>query len=232
MPKRQYGQFCGLARTLDLVGERWSLLIVRELLTGPKRFGDLLQSLVGIGPNLLSGRLKELEELGVVEKGVLPPPARTQVYQLTEVGRGLEPVIVSMVRWGLRFMGPWDGEERFQPEWLAIAMKAAFRPHVFPEVNETYEFRIDDVVVHLRVRDGTIETGYGPAPDTVAAITADVSTFLQVASGKLPTDEAVRAGRMELYGPMDAIGRMVARFNIIRYMNPEADPVAGLPTGA
>src|SRR5262249_19104128 len=108
---RSYRQYCAVARGLDVVGERWTLLIVRGLLVGPKRYKDLLDGLPGIGTNLLAARLKELEKVGVVRRTVLPPPAGSTVYELTESGQALEPVVMALGRWGVRLMDePHDGE--------------------------------------------------------------------------------------------------------------------------
>src|SRR5918995_3325809 len=100
MGKRRYDQYCALARTLDVVGERWTLLLVRELLLGPRRYKDLLAGLPGIGTNLLAERLRHLEEFGLVRRRSLPPPAGSRVYELTELGRGLESVVMELGRWG------------------------------------------------------------------------------------------------------------------------------------
>src|SRR5881398_167543 len=103
--RRSYRQSCGIARALDLVGERWALLVVRELVLGPKRFTDLRHGLPGIGTNILAGRLRELERAGVIRRRTLPPPAASAVYELTEYGRDLEPVMLALGRWGARTLG-------------------------------------------------------------------------------------------------------------------------------
>src|SRR5256885_12943843 len=103
MAKRSYDQFCPIARALDFVGERWTLLVVRELLFGPKRYTDLLAGLPGINANVLSTRLKDLQAAELVERTTMPPPAASTVYQLTELGRGLEPAVVGLAQWGLNF---------------------------------------------------------------------------------------------------------------------------------
>src|SRR5918994_1233190 len=128
MGKRRYDQYCALARALDVVGERWTLLLVRELLLGPKRYTDLLEGLPGIGTNLLAARLKELERNGVVERVRLAPPAASTVYELTEYGRRLEPAVIALTQWGGRRLGRPKQGEHFRPEWLATAMQASYRP--------------------------------------------------------------------------------------------------------
>ncbi len=116
MSKRSYNQYCAVARALDIVGERWTLLVVRELLSGPKRFKDLLAGLPGIGTNLLTARLKDLEGYRVVRRTILPPPAGSKVYELTELGRSLEPVVAALGQWGLEFLdNPLSKEDDLRP---------------------------------------------------------------------------------------------------------------------
>src|SRR5919108_5579459 len=125
MARRSYGQFCALAGSLDLLGERWSLLIVRELLLGPRRYKDLLANLPGIGTGLLAARLKHLERSGIVQRATLPPPAGTPVYELTEAGRELEPVLLGFNRWGLKWaMDEVSTGDAFRPAWSVLAMRA------------------------------------------------------------------------------------------------------------
>src|SRR3954451_13536536 len=105
MTERSYGQFCGLARALDLVGERWALLLIRDLLVSPKRFTDLRRGLPKIPSNILSDRLKELEEAGGVERRIVPRPSGAVVYQLTEYGNELEDTVLALGRWGAKILG-------------------------------------------------------------------------------------------------------------------------------
>src|SRR5918997_566704 len=124
MARRSYAQYCGLARALDVLGERWTLLAIRELLLGPKRFSDLLAGLSGIGPNVLSTRLRTLEAEGLVTKRRLPPPAASTVYELTGRGRELEPAVVELARWGVGLLGPPAEDDRYRPGWLALSLRA------------------------------------------------------------------------------------------------------------
>src|SRR2546423_9041183 len=117
--RRKYDQGCGSAHALDLIGDRWALLVVRELVLGPKRFSDLRAGLPGIGPNVLSQRLKELEQVGVLRRRVLPPPAASTVYELTEWGAELEDVLVRLGRWGAR-SPDMPREAATRPDWLAL----------------------------------------------------------------------------------------------------------------
>src|SRR5215210_783316 len=116
--RRTYDQYCAVARALDVVGERWTLLLVRELLTGPKRFKDLLDGLSGIGTTLLTARLKDLEGNGILRRTTLPPPAGSKVYELTELGQSLEAVIAALGGWGLKFLGtPPAQKDELRPAW-------------------------------------------------------------------------------------------------------------------
>lgn len=120
---KSYHQYCPVAHALDVVGERWSLLVVRELVHGPQRYTDLLERLPGCGTNVLAARLKSLEREGVVSRRRLPPPAASAVYELTDAGRGLEPVLQALARWGLRTLGPPDAEAELPPGWLPRALR-------------------------------------------------------------------------------------------------------------
>src|SRR5919199_1965193 len=124
---RTYDQFCGVAHALDLVGERWALLVVRDLILGPKRFTDLRRGLPRIGTNVLAARLKELEQAGVVQRRVLPPPAASTVYELTDYGRELEGPLLALGRWGARSLGPRQDGQALRSEWFGVALKAFFR---------------------------------------------------------------------------------------------------------
>lgn len=207
MGKRSYDQHCTVARALDVVGERWTLLLVRELLTGPKRFKDLLEGLPGIGTNLLAARLKALEEHGLLRRGTLPPPAGSGVYELTELGRSLEPVIVELSRWGSRLVGdPRSGDKR-RPAWAVMALRSLFEPEATAGLRETYEFRIDGEAFHLRIDGGAVEARQGPAEAPDLTVYGEAHTFLALASGRLEPKEALESGEIQLHGNPDAQAR-------------------------
>jgi DNA-binding HxlR family transcriptional regulator len=155
MASRSYDQFCGVARALDVVGERWALLVVRDLLLGPKRFTDLRRGLPGIGTNVLTARLKELERTGVVQRRMLPPPAASAVYELTDYGRELEGPLLALGRWGAVSLGRRDGQS-LRSEWLAVALKAFFRPEAASDVHATVELRFGDGTFLARIDRGTL----------------------------------------------------------------------------
>ena len=204
MSKRSYNQYCAVARAMDIVGERWTLLIVRELLPGPKRFKDLLEGLPGIGTNLLTARLKDLEGYSVVRRTVLPPPAASRVYELTELGRSLEPVIMGLARWGLEFLGASREEEDRQPAWAMVALRSMLKPEATGEVRESYEFRLDDEAFHVWIENGEIEVRQGTTADPYLVVRSDTQTLLAVAAGRVEPGEAVASGAIGIEGDLDA----------------------------
>jgi DNA-binding HxlR family transcriptional regulator len=153
---RTYGDRCGIARALDAVGDRWALLVVRELLLGPKRFTDLRAGLPRVSPDVLAQRLRELEDVGVVRRDHLPPPAASHVYELTDRGRELKPVILELGRWGSREPAN-DGP--LGPDAAVIALMTMFTG----ELEGTYELRLDGQVFTLRAADGRLDAARGPA---------------------------------------------------------------------
>jgi DNA-binding HxlR family transcriptional regulator len=161
--KRCYGRYCPVSHALDLVGERWSLLIVTELMHGPQRYSDLAQTL-GVGTNILAARLRELEAAGVVSKRRLPPPAASQVYELTEYGAQLKPVLHELAHWGARSLGPPGPEADLFPGWLENAIRIGFAG---PPAEGRFEFRVGDEVVSLV--DGGVVSGGCPDADVVVA---------------------------------------------------------------
>ena len=156
MTSRTYDQFCGIARALDLVGERWALLVIRDLILGPKRFTDLRRGLAGIGTNILAARLKELERGGVVRRRTLPPPAASAVYELTDYGRALEGPLLALGRWGALSIGERQDGQSLRSEWLAVALKAFFRPEAAREVRATIGLRFKDGAFCARIDAGSL----------------------------------------------------------------------------
>ncbi len=222
MAKRRYEQYCALARALDVLGERWTLLVIRELLLGPKRYSDLLDALPGIGTNLLAARLKELEENGIVKRRRLPPPAASSVYELTADGRELEAAVIALTRWGSSRLGRPKPGEHFRPAWLAIAMQAAFRPEAAKGVSESYEFRVDDEVLHVRVEQGTARVSQEPAHEPDLTFTTDSRGFVALMSGQMMPMEAVRRGKAKIEGDPGALTRCLEIFGLAT-----GEPVAG-----
>lgn len=212
--RRSYNQYCSLAHALDRVGDRWTLLLIRQLLTGPKRFKDLVRDLPGIGTNLLAARLRELKREGVVEQRRLPPPAGSWVYELTPVGRGLEPALVALGRWGLQFLGRHRKGQPYRPSWAMAGMKITFRPEASEGVRETYEYCIDSEVFHARVGEGSCEVEQGPAWQPAFILTTDVRTLLKLASRELELRGALAKGVAQFAGSREAFARSVAVFGL------------------
>lgn len=208
---RTFDQYCAVARALELVGERWGLLVVRELLAGPKRYKDLLDGLPGIATNLLTARLRGLEKSGLVRRGTLPPPAGSAVYELTDVGRGLAPVLRELARWGFQFLGTPRRADAMRIEWYTLAMHAFFRAEEAAGIHDTYEFRIKDngfqEVFHMRVDDGKLRVKQGAAESPDVSITSDARTIIEMGSGQLNPAEAVRRGRVSIEGDLATLER-------------------------
>ena len=165
---KRYDQYCPMAHALDLVGERWSMLIVRELMRGPKRYTDLVDGLGGIGTNVLAARLRDLESHGIVTRATLPPPAASRVYELTEYGRGLRPAMRELALWGARSLGPPSAGPPLFAGWLCNAMDTVLAPLAPPG---RFEFRIGDEVASLV--DGEVLHGSIPDPDVVVEADPD-----------------------------------------------------------
>src|SRR5918996_1224851 len=155
--RKTYDQYCPVAHALDLVGDRWALLVVRELMRGPQRYTDLVEHLPGIGTNILAARLRDLEAGGVIAKRQLPPPAASRVYELTEYGHALKPVLRELGLWGARSLGPPTHEDELFPGWLANVLDTVLSPVAPPG---RFEFRVGDEVASLvdgESREGSIE---------------------------------------------------------------------------
>jgi len=214
MSRRRYRQNCALALALDVVGERWTLLLVRELLTGPKRFRDLLANLPGIGTNLLAARLKDLEQAGLIRRGTLPPPAGSAVYELTDTGSALEPSVVALAGWGARYAGSPRKGYAYRANWVAVGMKFAFRPEAARGVQETYEYHIDGEVFHVLVEGGRCEVRQAPAPQPAFRLTSDANTLLQIANGAMPLQKAIDSGALLVEGSRQAFARSLKIFRL------------------
>jgi DNA-binding HxlR family transcriptional regulator len=159
---KHYDQYCPVAHALDVVGDRWALLVVRELMLGPKRYTDLADGLPGIGTNILAARLRDLEAAGVVTKKTLPPPAASRVYDLTDYGRALKPVIRELALWGAQSLGPPTAEDELFPGWLLNPIEMILAP-LAPAGR--FEFRAGDEIASLV--DGVAHAGPIDDPDVV-----------------------------------------------------------------
>src|ERR671917_523796 len=166
---RRYRDACGAAQGLDLVGERWALLVARELLLGPKRFTDLREGLPGISTNILADRLETLETAGVVRRRTLPPPAGSKVYELTVWGRDLEQVVAAIGRWGVR--SPWRSEEdEIGVDGLMVSFKTMFDPEAAGDLEARYEVVLGGQAFGIEVKDRSIRVHRGAPADPDARI--------------------------------------------------------------
>jgi DNA-binding HxlR family transcriptional regulator len=180
---RSYRQHCGVARALDLVGERWALLVVRELVLGPKRFTDLRHGLPGVATNVLTQRLKQLEQDGIVRRRALPPPAASTVYELTEYGRELEPIMLQFGAWGAKTLGRRTPDRSLRPEWLMVALKGLFRPDAAEGVEATIGIDFEDGSFTVRIAGPALEVTSGRTADPDLAIRTDADTLLGYLAG-------------------------------------------------
>lgn len=210
---RTYNDPCGIARALDLIGERWALLVVRELLLGPKRFSQLRRGLPEASSNVLSQRLRELEAAGVVRRYRLGPPADVPVYELTERGYALEPLLLELGRWGSQ--APITSQSELGVDALMVALKTRFDPSRAAGMKATYELRIGDDRFALSIgRDGfRVARSATPVPGAATSLTADPATFRSVLFGRLSTDAAIESGKLDVEGDRGLIDQLVALFS-------------------
>jgi DNA-binding HxlR family transcriptional regulator len=211
MTARTYGQACSVANFLDLLGGRWTLLIVRDLLVGPRRFKALLAGLPGIGANLLSDRLRDLQARSVIRK-TSSRQGRAAVYELTEKGLQLEPVVLAMARWGMSYLQGESLNKPSRPDLLVVAFRAAFRPEYAKNIRETYEFRIGETIFFARVEDGKLRTGLGTSHRPAMIFITDVETFDRIISGATDTTTERQSGTLKIAGDDEAFARCQRMF--------------------
>ncbi|MFE6281732.1 winged helix-turn-helix transcriptional regulator [Streptomyces sp. NPDC057877] len=195
-PRRSYDQYCSAARALDAVGDRWTLLIVRELLAGPRRYTDLHADLPGVSTDVLASRLKDMERDGLTTRRRLPPPGAAYVYELTPRGRALLPVLQALGEWGQAELGERRPTDAVRAHWFALPLLRGLEGEGLVEV------RLEEGVFHLYVgaEDGPLY-GDGPAPGEADALLAlDTGTCTAVARGELSVTDAVRDGRIAVTG--------------------------------
>ena len=211
---RRYDQYCPVCHALDLVGERWSLVIVRELLKGPKRYTDLIDGMPGIGTNILAARLRDLEAGGIVQKRKLPPPAASTVYELTEYGRELEEPLYALARCGARSLPPPAKGEDFYPDWGLNAFAALLDPHAARGLTATYVVRVADDVYTVHLEDSKVHVEHGAADEADLDFATDRDTFFGLASGELDPRVALAADEVTIQtGKPTDLERFFSIFN-------------------
>ncbi|MTD12350.1 transcriptional regulator [Nakamurella sp. YIM 132087] len=219
MVARDYGQYDGITRGLELVGERWALLIVRDLLVGPRRYGELAAGLPRIPSNILATRLKELQEAGVIRR---LPRSRVIVYELTEYGRELEPVVLALGAWGFKAMADPREEQIVTPDAMTISLRTAFRPLVAADLPPTvYAARVGLAELLIRVDAAGLDVQRDPGPDSgTESGVADLAFVAgpdihRIISGALAPDRAIASGAVEvLHGPADLLERFARTFHL------------------
>jgi DNA-binding HxlR family transcriptional regulator len=208
---RTYDDGCAAAHALDLVGERWALLVVRELLLGPKRFTDLRSGLPNASPNVLAQRLRGLEAAGVVRRGKLPPPAASKIYELTEWGQDLEPVIIALGRWGVRSPSkPPDAE--LGVDSLILSFRTMFDPRQAQGLATSYEFRLGEDRFRAEVAEERLEIERGTADGPDVTVETDACTLAALVYDDLELDDALRSGDLKIEGDREAVGRFLTLF--------------------
>jgi DNA-binding HxlR family transcriptional regulator len=208
---KRYAQYCPVAHALELVGERWALLVVRELLHGPKRYTDLADGLPGIGTNILAGRLRDLEEAGIIQKRRLPPPAAANVYELTPYGEELREPLYALGRWGARSLGPPRPDDSLAPGWLVNAVRATCTTGCLPD--KVFELRIEDDVVTARFEDEELVVESGSSGDADTVIETDPSTLFCIASDQISTSDAIKSKALKVNGDRKDAERFLSFFS-------------------
>lgn len=218
--RRSYHDACGLAHALDLIGERWALLVVRELVLGPKRYTDLHAGLPGISTNVLSDRLDELERVGVLFRRRLPPPAGSSVYELTEWGQELEPIITRLGRWGFRSPSHLVGARHLSAVSLILSLRINFDPTAADGFAARYELRLGDEYFAALVAEGRFEAVRGRADRPDATVEGEPMALASVVYGGRALAEAGTAGDLSVTGDHASVERFATLFGF-----PEPAPV-------
>ena len=208
MGKDGYQQFCALARALDVAGDRWTLLIVRELVPGPRRFTDLIDGLPGISRKLLTERLRDLEIEGLIAREHLPPPAARQVYTLTGDGRDLAAAMAPLIGWGARRLGDRHPTQSFHARWPAVGMVGLADRQAAKGVREAYQYVVGDSAFFFTVDDGSIEVHDGWAETPAVIVTTDPETWADISSGKIKSSSAIDHGQLKFDGDRRAVERL------------------------
>jgi DNA-binding HxlR family transcriptional regulator/putative sterol carrier protein len=219
--RRRYDQYCPVARSLDVLGERWTLLIVRNLLMGPQRYTDLREALPGIATDLLTARLRSLEEVGHVQRRQLPRPASVTVYELTDAGQQLAPVVLELARVGLARLGEPAAQEDIGVDALVLSLRASFRPEIAGEAEETYQLELDGEPFAVSVHPGWAETARGTASGARGTFTATPRAFARLLSGGVDPEAALAEGELKVEGSGAALKRFLAIFAYPHPAGPE-----------
>ena len=214
MTMRTYGDGCAIAQALDVVGERWALLVVRELLLGPKRYTDLRRGLPNASPNVLSQRLDELERAGVIQRRTLPPPAGSRIYELTDWGHELEQIVIALGHWGARSSSGIQNDAPVGADSMILALRSRFDSSAANRLHATYELRLGEDRFHIEIADEELEVARGDAHQADATINTDPNTLAAVLWGGRLLADAQRSGEMTIEGDKTAAERFTRLFPI------------------
>jgi DNA-binding HxlR family transcriptional regulator/putative sterol carrier protein len=209
---RDYRQFCGLARALELVGGRWALLVVRDLLTGPKRFSELQEGLRGIPTNVLTSRLRELGATGIVQRRAQARPGSGVVYELTDYGHELEEAVLRLGYWGAKTMGAPKQDDFISTDALALALRGAFRPDKARGAQRTYELRTAGKPLRIAIENGQVTVPAVTDKDPDLVVEAAPEVFSQLFGGTLNIDAARTSHRLRVQGDDDDLRRLFEMF--------------------
>jgi DNA-binding HxlR family transcriptional regulator len=210
--KRTYGDACGISRALDMVGERWALLVIRELLLGPKRFTDIREGLPHLSADVLAQRLRDLEEADLVRRRKLPPPAASAVYELTPRGAALEPALIELGRWGGANAAPPTEDMGMSIEAHIVSLRTLFDPALAGDLRATIELRLGEHHYRVTVADGQIEAVRGEATSADATIDTDPGTLIAVLHGHRDLADARATGDIALTGDDEVAARFLGLF--------------------
>lgn len=210
--KRSYGDACGIARALDVVGERWALMVVRELLLGPKRFTDVRAGLPHVSPDVLAQRLRDLEQAGLVHRRRLPPPFGSHVYELTASGRALEPALMALGRWGGSYAPPPRDDMCMSLDAHILSLRTLFDAERAGDFAARVELRLDDERFGVVIADGTVTADRGELPDADAVIEADPTMLIEVLHGHRRLADALAAETIRIDGDKRKAKRFMTLF--------------------
>jgi DNA-binding HxlR family transcriptional regulator/putative sterol carrier protein len=216
---RSYRQFCGLARALELLDGRWALLVVRDLLIGPKRFTELHEGLPGIPTNVLTSRLREMEEAGIVRRRVQAQPGGGVVYELTDYGRELEVPVLALGFWGAKSLGHPEKDEFISMDSLALALRGAFRPEKARGPQRLYELRIDGKSLRIAVKSGQASVPASSPNEPDLVVEAPAGVLAEVLAGTVDFDAATTSGHLRLDGDRAEARRL---FEMFQFPSPAA----------
>ncbi len=211
--KRSDGQFCGFARAVEIIGERWALLLVRDLLVGPKRFGELQRGLPKIPTNILTARLKELEGAGIVRRRAATRPGGGVLYELTQRGLDLEPAVLAIGRWGAKMLDAPRPDEIVTNDSMIMALRTTFQPEAAAGVHASYELHMGPVLIHALVEDGTLTAAEGPLPGADLRIEAGPA-LKDVMTGSVAPEDALRSSSVRVSGNPKLFDRFAQLFRI------------------